>query len=80
MDIDQYGNPWIVSESYKLYALIGGKLTHIPGQVRKIAIQKNSTKAAVFALGKEKVSASGYAIYKLNNSSFTWERLPGEAE
>jgi len=52
----------------------------IPGKVSKIAIQKNSTKAAIYALGAEAKSDNGYAIYKLNNRNFTWDKLPGEAD
>jgi hypothetical protein len=72
MDIDQYGNPWIVSENNKLYAVIAGKLTLIPGKVYKVAIQKNSTKAAIYAL-REAPDDNGYSIHKLNVRNFTWD-------
>lgn len=79
MDVDQYGNPWIVNDANKLYAAISGKMTLIPGKVSRIAIQKNSTKPNIFALGAKFRSDNGRGIYKLNNSSFAWDRLPGEA-
>jgi len=38
MDVDHYGNPWIVNDANKLYAAISGKLTLIPGKVSRVAI------------------------------------------